>query len=647
VISEILSILIVLALFIFGYFGFGLFLISKLKLKFSFLEKGVLATLLSVSFVTSVIALLGQFLGSNSYYLLIFTTLVGITQYSKIRSYSKNLIKMIGNNKLGTLFLIVCIFILSSTISFSGFMRDGSLVLQETHDSVWHIALIENLEESIPPAHPSDPSIILNNYHYFYDLFLAGFSKFSNTSLFVLYYQFSVVFLTSILVLSAYILGNKLNGKLAGYYLVGFTAFVGSFAYLIPYFNPGQMWHESSFWVSQTLVMIVNPQIIYTLAVTYGFIFLLIKLNALTPKKPFYFQLHALVMVLAATSMGFKSYSWPILTSIYGFFLLIELIRHKSVKTIVVGLLYLGLSTPIVWLITHFNGNSFFYEPLWYTDSMIESPDRVNYLEWKFLQDHYLFKKNWPRFYIIEVQKIAIFYFGNLGIRSLFIGLPILLFFKKSKKFVSSKKQLLPIISYVFFGFLFSSIFPLLFLQKGTVWNSIQFWYYTLIFANILVVIFLSEILKKKSNLLIGVVTVILIAVAVPTSIKTIKDKNANPDTFEKEEMAYLKSKASEDVIMICPGGTQLYKTSLVKTVTPAQVYLANPSQLELVGSDLKTQEVFEKIVDDSRTTELAELISANKITIILCRDRDITNRFSKMLKVEPKLVGSLNVFEL
>jgi len=340
VISEILSILIVFALFIFGYFGFGIFLLSKLKLKFSFLENSVLAILLSTSLITALMAIIGQFLGNSSYYLLVLTTLIGATQYLKIRSYLKNIITTIKNNKLGAVFLIACIFILSSTISFSGFLRDGSLVLQETHDSVWHIALIENLQETIPPAHPSDPSVILNNYHYFYDLFLAGFAKFSNISLFILYYQLSVGFLASILVLSAYILGNKLNGKLAGWYLVGFTTFVGSFAYLIPYFNPGQMWHESSFWVSQTLVMIVNPQIIYTLAITYGFIFLLTRLNALIPGKLSYIKFHGLVIILAATSMGFKSYSWPILTSIYGFFLLIELIRYKSIKTVIIGLFY-------------------------------------------------------------------------------------------------------------------------------------------------------------------------------------------------------------------------------------------------------------------------------------------------------------------
>ena len=118
-------------------------------------------------------------------------------------------------------------------------------------------------------------------------------------------------------------------------------------------------------------------------------------------------------------------------------------------------------------------------------------------------------------------------------------------------------------------------------------------------------------------------------------------------ERWQNEEMAYLKSKNEEDVIMICPEGSRLYKTSLVKTVTSAQVYLANPSQLELVGSNLKTQEIFEKIIDDSRSAELMELINANKITTVLCRDKDLSNRFSKMLKVNPKLVGLLNVFEL
>jgi len=626
-------------IFLFAYFGFGLFLISKTKLKLSVLENSVLAIILSVAILSSSIGLLGQLIGVRSYYLLFVAFLIGISQSKKILQYLKILCFSIWANKIGSLFILICVAIFSSTMIFSGLTKTGSISLQEVHDSTWHIALIENLLKSIPPLHPSTSSITLNNYHYFYDIFLAGFAKFSSISPFILYYQYSVLFLSVILISSAYILGNKLNGKFSGYLLIGMTIFAGSFAYLIPIFNPGQMWHESSFWVSQTLVMIVNPQIIYTLAILYIFVFLLKMAVESNPKKTEYLLIHVLLIALTATSIGFKSYAWVIFTAIYGLFLLIELIKYKSKSTIYVGLAYLLVSSPMIWLITKFKGNSFFYEPMWFTNSMIESPDRVNYLEWKFLQDHYLFKKNWIRFYIIEIKKVAIFYFGNLGVRSFFIGLPIIVLLRK--KFSLTKISL-----YVFFGFLFSSIFPLIFLQKGTVWNSIQFWYYALIFANILFVILISEVIKKKSPFVIGVIVSIIFALAIPTSIKTIQDKNCAPYILGNQEVFFLDSLPSDEKILICPEGSNLYESSLVKSLTKSEIYLANPGQLGLVGSDLKDNEELKKIFERSDRIEFNKLIESNEISMIICSDKGMLEKLSAMIDINSaEEIGILKVF--
>lgn len=637
-INAVFSLFIVLLLFVFGYLGFGIFLFDKLKLKFPFLEKISLEIFVSVSLITGLIALLGQLIGTKAYLILILTSLAGFTKRKELIRYFRNLGGVIRRNRLGTIFVVASIVIFSSTIIFSSFQPDGSLLLQEVHDSVWHVALVENLQASIPPAHPADSDIVLSNYHYFYDLFLASLAYFSNISLVTLYFQFSVIFLATGLVLSAFVLGNKLNGKLSGFYLVGFTIFVGSFAYLIPYFfNPEQLWHESSFWVSQTLVMIVNPQVIYTLAVTYLTILLLNNLLQIEPKNKKYFKLNLLVIILASTSIGFKSYAWPILTSIYGLFLLVELIRYKSVRTIATGFSYLVISAPIMWLITKFNNSSFFYEPLYFTNSMIESPDRVNYLEWKFLQDHYIFKKNWPRLIWLETKKIAVFYLGNLGVRSLFLGLPLVLFFKK-------KWQKYPVLLFVFFGFLFSSIFPLLFLQRGTVWNSIQFWYYALIFANIMVVVLITELLKKQAPWLKILVTITIFAIAIPTSIKTIKDKTVDPEFVSAAELEYLQKLDKNDRILICPEGSRLYHTSLIKILTPADVYLANPSQLDLIGSNSEKVEKLDKIIEGSKGAELKQLIDKEKISVVLCSENNLSQKFEEMLQMESEKVGDLKV---
>ena len=627
---------------LFSYFGFGLYLLNKLRLKFSVLEKIVISLVVGISAVTTVMALFGQIVGVSSYYILLVTGVIGVSQYKEIFEISKKLMKHIKGNLYIFVALLIFIAIYTSTIIFSYKTSSGGFVFQEVHDSVWHIALIENLQKTIPPLHPSTDSVVLNNYHYFYDLFLASLSKFSYISDFVVYFQVSVVLLATLLISSAYILGRAIHSKFAGVLLAGFTAFAGSFSYFIPYlFHPDQPWHESSFWVSQTLVMIVNPLVIYTLVVTYIFVLLLDRALKSSPKNDGYYKLHVLLIILAATSVGFKSYAWIILSFMYAVFLLVELIRYRSVKTIFVGVTYLIISAPLLWLITKFKGNSFFYEPLWFTNTMIEGQDRVNYLEWKFLQDHYLFKKNWIRLWILEAKKIAVFYFGNLGIRSVFFGLPILLFFKK---FRQEKNWRLILI--VFFGFLFSSIFPLLYLQVGTVWNSIQFWYYALIFGNILAVIFLAQVLKNQPKIMTTVILFLLFVLAVPTSIKTIADKNKSPTTFGSEKIEFLQTLTTNDLVYICPEETSLYHSSLVKVFTPATVYLANPSQLELVGEDTSMAKQY---LDTFLSSEIQKMIDEKKdqqsVTII-CTDAHLVGKITEGTTLNKKTIGDWSVFQ-
>lgn len=631
----------IVLLLLFSYFGFGLFILNKLKLNFSSIEKTLLSLVIGISLVSTLLAVVGQIVNTFSYHLLFVTGAIGLSQLKSIFAEIKIIWKSIIRNKYLFITLAVLMAIFTSTIIFSYATSTGDFVFQEVHDSVWHIALLQNLQKNIPPVHPSSESVVLNNYHYFYDLFLASLSRFSFVSDFVLYFQVSAVLLAGLLVSSAYVLGRSIQAKFSGILLAGFTILTGSFAYFIPYFfHPDQPWHESSFWVSQTLVMIVNPLVIYTLVVTYLFIFLLYKASRSTPMSKNYYKFHVLLVILTSTSIGFKSYSWMILSFLYAVYLCIELIRYRSIKSLFVGVTYLIITAPLLWLITKFKGNSFFYEPLWFTNTMIEGQDRVNYLEWKFLQDHYIFKKNWIRLWMLEAKKIAVFYIGNLGIRSISIALPFLLLFKKFRE-----KSFWKLAFIVFLGLLFSSIFPLLFLQVGTVWNSIQFWYYALVFGNILAVIFLAEALQGNTKLLTTIVIVVLFLLAIPTSIKTIQDKNRMPYVFSSEKVTFLQSLGSDDLVFICPEDTGLYNSSIVKVFTPAHVYLANPSQLDLVGEDTGMAKEYLSTFLSGGIQKMIDEKKQSRTSVIICTDGHLIGKVTEDTGVTAKIVNDWNIF--
>lgn len=616
---PIIALILAIILIFLSLVSFGQLIISFLKIKFSALEKLSFGVIFSICLVTPVIVFLGLLVGPLAYLILIPISIVGLKYLPSSISIIKQLIFKAKKKKWVALFLIFSTLALISTISLSGIHWRGSLYFQEVHDSVWHLSLIKNLQQSIPPQHPSHPPIILQNYHYFYDVLLASIVYLTSVSASILYFQIFPLILSFLLVSQAYLLGRRIYREKTGLFLVFFTVFGGSFAYLIPLFLPDQPWHESSFWVSQTFVMMVNPQIIFSLALTLSI------LSLLTQFKESVFK-DLMIILMIAGSIGFKSYSFVVLSVIYGSYLLLKIIKRRTLKPILWGVVFSLLSLPFVWLITGFETGSFFYEPLWFINTMIESPDRVNHIIWKFMEDHYVYTHNWPRLIWLKTREILIFFFGNLGSRSIFILLPVLLVKKKQ----SLKNSDILILSVV--GFLFSSIFPLLFLQRGIVWNSIQFWYYALIFANILASIFLSNFLIEKSKLINIVVILLLIIISIPTTFKTLVSKIQPNNIYSQEKISLLNSFSDSTMILVCPENTDLYNTLFIHAYSPAQVYMINPVQLQILAKDSYVIKNYEDLFAKNNDKAILEIVRNNQVTDVLCSDKNQTQFLEKTL---------------
>ena len=111
-----MTFLMTLIIFLISYFGFGLWLLSKLNLKItlSLLERGVLATAISISLVVSVMALLGQFISTNTYWTLVLTGALSLTNFKQFFKYLKSVKKQVFKNKLLVGFFLVCTLVLAS-----------------------------------------------------------------------------------------------------------------------------------------------------------------------------------------------------------------------------------------------------------------------------------------------------------------------------------------------------------------------------------------------------------------------------------------------------------------------------------------------------------------------------------------------------
>lgn len=615
ILSNFLSIALALVIIFFAYFVFGLYLVEKLRPKATFVESLLTGYFLSISLSTALIAILALFVGTSAYFLLWVFAFLGLLKLNYFRRRLGPAIKQVGRHKTILAFILLATLSLSSTLFLSGVERGDDYQYQETHDNAWHLALIKELKANFPPNHPSFNQIKLTNYHYFYDLSIAEVAKLTNAPIDHLYFRLSAPLIALLLFSSAATLGYKLDKRRGALWMVFLTGFTGSFAYLIPFFIKGNGWHESSFWVSQTFAMLLNPQIIFSLGLTYMVATIIYRTKKLTLRE------HLLLIMLIAPSVGFKSYSWVVLSLIYALVILRELLQTKNLRTIGYGPLFLLVSLPFLWLITGFQSGTFVYEPLWFINSMVTAPDRLNNIIWVLQEDHYRLKGNILRVIQIKTQEIAIFYLGNLGIRSAFIALLTLAI---AKKIQQKDKSFIMII---FVGFLFFSIFPLIFIQDGVIWNSIQFWYFSLIFANILTVIVIKTLASKGRRLIKLALTITLILTAIPTYIKFQSHRLTSFEHIDSALVAKLKTFDESDRISICHEDSLYYRTELVSFLTKANVYLSDPVQIELVREQTDVIKNYENLYSDfdmnRKIANLRDFFKDNKINILICSDGD------------------------
>jgi len=605
-----MSIFLSLLLLTFSYLGFGLFILKFFKFKFTALEKILFALILSISILSMSFVLLAKLISLNSYYLLIPSFILGAIALWHERDIFTQLINKFKDRLWPSIFLLFAILILASGLFFSSFYKDNQLLLRDTYDGSWHVALIKECMKSLPPHHPSNPKIILSNYHYFYDVFLASLGFFSHLPALNLHYQLGQLLVATLLVLSAFCLGRRMHSTKAGLLLVFFTTFVGSFAYLIPLFLPGQAWSESSFWVSQTFATMTNPQLIFSIATLYSLLIFYTKDFFKIEKR------HFLIVLLIIPSIGFKSYGWVLMSLLYAMDLLFNFWQRKKLRYIVYGILYLLLALPIVYLMTGFKSGSFFYHPLWFIDTMVEAGDRLNHLKWRFMLDHYLLSNNYPRILILRTVEILIFYIGNLGTRAIFFLYPIWRLVNKKKW-----KKHQPLLDLLFILFLFSSIFPLLFLQRGTVWNSIQFWYYALIIANILAVMVLMKLTKNWQKWQVCLAIILLVSLSIPTFWQSTAGRWQSHKQVPLEEVELLASLPQDQQILICPDNSIWYNSSLLATLSPAKVYLADPGQVNLLNLETDDFQEFAEIFENQDLARLKNIVDEEKIDYILCVD--------------------------
>jgi len=629
------------------YFPLGLFIVNRFAFEQTLL-KIVLSFYVGFALVSSAYFFIGNLTGLSTRYLDFILLIIGVCllpvtlTFFRESGVSKKTIKVFCTLNKSTsrlrIFSILAALTLYMTVALSGFPIGDNRYIQSglDHDSYWHVALVRNLTESIPPLHPSSYAVVLTNYHYFYDILFVPVIRLFSPDIFALYFQVFPLILVLLLSFSASLLAERVLKK-HEYLLPFFVFFGGSFAFLLPIFIKGIKWGESSFWVSQTFATMINPQAIYTFGLLYVVIILLYE----TTKEKIQANitgLMVLILFLIASAMGFKSYSFLVLAVLFFSFLGHSLLLNRNIKkaAILSGIFVLFSIPYFIFVVGIGGASSFIYLPLWFLSSMIESRDRVYYPVLKLQEEHYLAHGNYLRVVEIKLKEFVIFFVGNLGTR-----IVLVLLFLKSAVIRQLKEDTL-LVS-ILAAFIFSCSFPLIFLQKGIVWNTIQFWYYGLILANILVSLVLSDLLSKINLQIVRrVVLLSIIFLTLPTFLATFWSRATHYYSISLGTELWLKANLNKnDRVLICPSSDFFFDTSFVKMYSSASVLLADPVQLSLVSSPAYNYlETLKEAFRISDKESVNKIIFENRISKILCSD----NTYLPLIKDVSN--GEIYIFE-
>jgi hypothetical protein len=358
------------------------------------------------------------------------------------------------------------------------------------HDGIWHIALSESLGKGslLMPIFAGAP---LQNYHIGFDLILAFFNKITSIPVHNLYFQIlPPVFALLIGTLTYKFVFNWTKSDLSAFWATFFVYFGGGFGWVTGH-------GESAFWSQQAISTLINPPFALSLIFLLLGLLLLMKLE-----KKFtliYFVLAVLVfgcLIELKVYAGVLGLGALLVTGIYSYvFQKKTVILKVFIGSLLFSLvLYLPLNKSSVGLLV--------FQPFWFLETMMGMSDRIGWTKFYSAMLTYKSGHIWIKAVAFYALAFAFFIIGNFGTRIISLLRKI-------------KLNQLNVFIYSILGA--GIVIPMFFLQKGTPWNTIQFFYYSLFFSSILAGIVVSQIKNK-------IILFIVVMLTIPTTIITLRD---------------------------------------------------------------------------------------------------------------------------
>ncbi len=466
------------------------------------------------------------------------------------------------------------------------------------HDGIWHIALANSLSRGSLEM-PTFAGYRIQNYHLGFDMLLSLLHSLTGIRIDTLYFQvlpvifaFAIGFLVYIFIL------QWKKSPLAARWALFFIYFGGSLGWVVNLLRHEEIGGESMFWSQQAVSTLLNPP--FALSLITLLLGLICMLNL---SKKYNIRYAICSIVLFGILIEIKAYAG--ILALGGLFVLAiyEIFTKRKINILKIFISSLILSLILFIPLNRGSGSILVWQPFWFLETMLGLSDRLNFQKLYSALMNYKLSKNYLKEITAYVTAFLIFLVGNMGARII----------QKRPKQIDS--IYLFIISLIGAGILI----PMLFLQKGTPWNTIQFFYYSLFFAGILSGISISGIHNKK------ILYTFIILLIIPTTFATLAHHYlparppAKIGTEELQALNFLAKQENgvvltylydefkaKEAIANPPRPLYLYdSTAYVSAYSNKPVFLEDQVNLDITGYDWRGRrqkiEEFYKSVDQQK----------------------------------------------
>ena len=538
------------------------------------------------------------------------------------------------------------------------------------HDGVWHIALINHLAKNSFEM-PVFSGEALKNYHIGFDLVLAVIHKITEIPAHTLYFQILPPILAILIGWLTYkfVLQWK-KSKIQASWATFFVYFAGDFGWILTFFRKGEIGGESLFWAQQAVSTLINPPFAVSLVLLLvGMIFLLrlqerfkiydIKTRA--SRRTLFLALPEIGITILIFGLLAQTKIYAGLLALGGLSILVlwELFRKRRFTqkctlflTVLVGsafisvLLFLPLNSGAQRLIV--------VQPFWFLETMMAVSDRVGWERFYEAMTSYKTGNVWVKLVPAYIIAFLIFFVGNMGTRLLGIAGVI------KERWERGEEITLFMLGIALLG----TILPMVVLQAGTPWNTIQFFYYTLFICAIFTGISLGRWLEtNKIKLSIFILVVLL---TLPTTFSTLLRHYLPPRPPAKishEELEALRFLGGQPQGSVLTYTFDRYKASLAIAHPPRSlyvyestayvaafsghpVYLEDEVNLDITGYDWRSRrELARSFFDTLGELEARKFLKDNKIKylyLVPSQSQIVGQRF----RLGETQLGITNIFE-